>query len=232
MSNYAKGVYIAVLNQGWIRVEVANLINKIGSQHKYNVLVSYPSDKPIANNRNKIVLDFLKRKQYDYLLMLDDDIVPPPNLLNLADFDKDIIGALCFAWKNDAIIPLCLKKIGRDAYTPLNTEEDGLVECDAIGSGAMMIARRVLEHPYWYKTGGPFRNYYRKNGEKRLGLDISFCERAKKLGFRIWAHLDYPASHWTNFDLKKVYETISMYKREFRFLKEKCNSTTQHQKRV
>ncbi|RLG71019.1 MAG: hypothetical protein DRO04_00725 [Candidatus Iainarchaeum archaeon] len=204
--NETKGVYIAVLNQGWIRPELSFVLTDITHQGKYNVYLSYPADKPIQNNRNKIVKKFLEKKEYDFLLMIDSDIVPPLNILDLADYNLDIVGALCFAFRDHRIVPLVLKENKRGRYQVMEVDgSEGLVECDAVGSGCIMIHRRVLEHP---KMRYPFKNYYDEDGIRVLGLDLSFCKRAKELGFKVYCHLDFPCSHWTPMDLKEVYQAL------------------------
>ena len=106
----AKSIYIAILNQGEVRPELTTVLHDLPFQNKYSIYITYPSEKPISNNRNKIVQDFLLKKEFDYLLMIDDDIVPPADILNLADFQKDIISGLTFAYQQNAILPLILKK--------------------------------------------------------------------------------------------------------------------------
>jgi len=204
MPDTRKGIYIAVLNQGDIRAELAYVLTELTHQNKYNIMISYPANKPISHNRNKIVQDFLQRKNFDYLLMLDSDNVPPTNILNLADFDKDVICGLSFGWQQKLVVPSIFRRKKDGLYTiaPFRGDE-GLIEVDAAGSGQMMIARRVLE-----KIRYPFRNEYDRDGIKKLGLDINFCERAKDLGFKVYAHLDYISSHWVTFDLKEVYSIL------------------------
>ncbi len=195
---------IAVLNMGWVRPELSQLLMELQGQKKYNLFICYPAKKPITNNRNQIVKRFLET-DYDYLLMIDGDNVPPLDILNLADFQKDIIGALCFGWMKKMIIPFCLNKNDSGSYdTRVITDGEGLVECDAIGSGVMMIKREVLE-----KMPFPFRNEYDSDGVKGLGLDINFCKRAKKMGFKVFCHTDYRVSHWTDLDLRVIYENYT-----------------------
>jgi len=202
-----KGIYLAILNQGWIRTELVQRILQWSEQAKYRISITFPAHKPISNNRNIIVQEFLKRPEFDYLMMVDSDIVPAQNIINLADYQKDIIGGLCFAWQQHAIIPLVLrydpKRNPEKPYHIIDFNGDeGLVECDAIGTGVIIIKREVLKHP---KMNAPFTNYYDENGIKKEGLDLSFCRRAKEQGFKVYCHLDYPASHWTPFDLKDIY---------------------------
>ena len=204
-----KGIYVAILNQGWIRPEMANLVSKLGEQRKYNLTASYPAKKPITNNRNSIVKKFLET-DYDYLLMMDADCPPPENVLELADYDKDIIGAVCFGYLKDMLIPFAMKQNERGTYDIIDTEiGNGVVECDAIGTGVMMIARRVLENmPF------PFRNEYDPEGLKVKGLDFNFCRRAKKLGYKVWVNTDMLVSHWTTVDLKEIWLTFDQLRRK------------------
>jgi len=206
MINHKIAIYIAVLNQGDIRSELANVLTQYANQDDYELYITYPALKPITQNRNKIVQDFLSKSQFDYLIMLDSDNVPPPNLLNLVDYKKDIIGSLYFGYQRNMIVPFCLElqKNGLFQVADLKGKR-GLIECDAIGTGIIVIKRKVLEDE---RLRFPFRNEYDKDGIKMLGLDINFCKRAKELGYKVWLHLDYISSHWVTMDLKDIYALI------------------------
>lgn len=207
----SKGVYIAILNQGAIRTELAHWITEITHQKKYRVFISYPSKKPIANNRNYIVKDFLAKEDYDYLIMIDSDIIPPLNLLDLVDYQKEIISPVCFAYMNDSIVPLVVeynkdKSEGQKPFTVMPLEgTEGLVEVDAVGTGAMIIRRDVLEKI----KDQPFCNRYDEEGLKTMGLDFSFCDKARKEGIKVHCHLDYTCSHWVKVDLKEMYRALT-----------------------
>lgn len=203
-----KGVYLSILNQGWVRPELASLIPRLQEQRKYNLFVAYPAHKPITHNRNTIVRRFLQT-DLDYLLMIDSDNVPPDNILDMADYQKDIIAGMCFAYMDNTLIPLCLKKNEHERYDIADVGiNQGIVECDGVGSGVMMIKREVLENmPF------PFRNDYDPEGIKTRGLDVNFCRRAKEKGYKVWCDTNMPCSHWTNIDLCEVYKTYSELKR-------------------
>jgi hypothetical protein len=209
----SKGVYIAVLNQGHIRPELSYLITELTHQNKYRLHVTYPADKPISFNRNKIVKDFLKKKEFDYLLMIDSDIIPPTNILDLVDHQQDIMSPVCFAYMDGAVVPLVLKEYDEEEKknhnAPYHVQEmdgtEGMIETDAVGTGCMIIKREVVEA---LKDDNPFNNRYDKQGMKTLGLDLSFCMKAKKLGYKVWCHLDLVCSHWTEVDLKTIYTAV------------------------
>jgi len=206
-----KGLYIAILNQGYIRVELVHVLLDLIRSGRYNIFIETPAEKPIAQNRNLTVQRFLKMENMDYLMFLDNDIIPPRNILNLVDFDKDIIGGLCFAFMDNKLVPLALRRQepvppGEKPYKVIDFKgTEGLVEVDAIGTGHMIIARRVLEDV----THQPFCNQYDEKGIKTLGLDLSFCHKAKEKGYEVWCHLDYPCSHWTETDLKTFYAALA-----------------------
>ena len=200
-----KAVYLAVLNQGSIRAELSVCLQELAKQDKYDLLIAYPSDKPISYNRNKIVQEFLSRKEFDYLMMLDSDIIPPPNILNLVDYGKDIMTPVLFAYQQNQVLPLAVMRRKEDGfYTPLDPSKyTGLTEVDANGTGCMIIRRDVLE-----KVRAPFLNEYDADGMKRTGLDFAFCRRAKELGYSVWCHFGYICSHYTTVDLKQIYASI------------------------
>jgi len=72
-----------------------------------------------------------------------------------------------------------------------------------------MLSRKVLS-----SIKHPFENIYDEDGIKTTGLDLEFCNRAKAKGFKIYCHTDYKISHWTDFDLKTMYNTYLQLKHE------------------
>jgi hypothetical protein len=203
-----KKIFLAVLNQGEIKTDLAKVLNYIQQNDSYEIMVSYPSAKPITNNRNMIVQKFLAIKDADYLMMIDADIIPTPDILNLVDFEKDIITPLMFVQQKGTLIPLYLRRNKDGIYDAGNyLEETGLQEVDATGTGCIVIKREVLE-----KVEHPFENVYDRDGIKKLGNDFNFCKKAKELGFKVWVHLDYVADHISEMSLREVFlDKIKQY---------------------
>ncbi|HDY66398.1 MAG TPA: hypothetical protein ENH85_01255 [Candidatus Scalindua sp.] len=200
-----KRIYIAVLNQGDIRVELSAFLHELPFQGKYDVAITYPNEKPISNNRNKIVQDFLLKKEFDYLLMIDGDIIPPPNVLNLADFQKDIISPVCFIYQKSVVAPLTLKMGKEGQYTVAEFKGyEGLIEVDAVGTGCMMLSRKVLE-----EIPAPFADVFDEHGVRKFGLDLAFCRKAKAKGYKVFCHLDYIAKHYVKVDLQTIYGALA-----------------------
>lgn len=203
-----KKIFLAVLNQGEIKTDLAKVLNYIQQNDSYEIMVSYPASKPITNNRNMIVQKFLAIKDADYLMMIDADIIPTPDILNLVDFEKDIITPLMFVQQKGTLIPLYLRRNKDGIYDAGNyLEETGLQEVDATGTGCIVIKREVLE-----KVEHPFENVYDRDGIKKLGNDFNFCKKAKELGFKVWVHLDYVADHISSASLREMFlDKIKQY---------------------
>jgi len=198
-----KSIFIGVLNQGEIRPELSNCLTKMSEQTDYDIFMRYSSAKPIANNRNKMVQEFLAGS-CDYMMMIDSDIVPPPTVLAFADFEKDIIAAKCYMYQQSMVAPVIFKRKSDGMYTPINAESSsGLIEVDAVGTGCIMLSRKVLE-----EIKAPFLNEYDQDGIKLWGLDIAFCRRAKEKGYKVYAHLDYDCCHWQPINLRIMYRAF------------------------
>jgi len=200
-----RNIFLNILNQGEIHTELSKTIAIMTQQEGFRIGLNFPNGKPITNNRNTIVQKFLAQKEYEYLMMIDSDIVPPPNILKLVDFHKDIITPLMFCLQKGEVRPLTLK-MAKDGIYDIPKEyldKSGLIEVDATGTGCIIISRKVLE-----TIKHPFENIYDKDGIKRWGNDLYFCRRAKEAGFKVWVHMDYEASHYTIMDLKELYHTF------------------------
>lgn len=122
----------------------------------------------------------------DYLYMIDDDMMCPDDMFEqLYAHDVDIIAPLAFT-RNPPHKPVMYHLVdGYDTVARkdyfintyvMNYPKDKLVECDAVGFGAVLIKRWVLEKmekPHFMSTCGS-------------GEDILFCYKARKLGAKIF----------------------------------------------
>jgi hypothetical protein len=98
---------------------------------------------------------------------------------------------------NKANVPI------RNMAVAINGLDGNLLECDAIGTGAMMIHRSVLEgmEPPWFE--------YRTHAESE---DLAFCRRAREeLGLPIYVDLSTICGHLT-LSSKGYAEFQSLYK--------------------
>ena len=122
----------------------------------------------------------------DYLFMIDDDMLAPPDLFfKLAANDKDVCAALAFT-RNPNHKPVCyetLEGVDQSTHTKFgftrfidNYPKDQLFECDAVGFGAVLIkvdCLKKIPKPWFF-------------GMAQTGEDVQFCVKARKHGFQVW----------------------------------------------
>lgn len=192
IENKKKKLLIAIPHEGWIKPQLAiYLWGLLRANSDYHVQVTFYSERPIQQNYHKIVKDFLNGDA-DYLFILNADIVPSKNILYLLDGGKDIIGLPVPTLKEGTDLVWLIMDKCPDGYKMKNLKgNEEWVECDAVGGGAIILSRKVLE-----KIERPFEILWNKDGLLEFGSDFNFCQRAKERGFKIWTHLQYKCSHY------------------------------------
>ena len=205
MTNEKKTVYIAVLTGGVIRKEVNQFLLKLFAkpETRFNILIRHEYDSPVDSCRNKIALHFLESNA-DYLLMIDDDQIIHQSPLDLIEDDPDVVGQPTpifrpditdhpFAWN------LWIEdENGNHKRGVIQADRGRFVEVAAIGTGVMLIARRVLEHP---DMRAPFLTSFKPDGSRDAGEDVTFCHRARAAGFKVYAAMDQICGHVKPIDL-------------------------------
>lgn len=200
-------VLVTCCNQAWIHKGVVFSLMKLVQDPRVKIIL--PTHRPYENSLNLVVKDFLAG-DYDFWLNIDDDNPPMKNPLDLLYLDKDIIGFPTPVWAN-------MKKGDQPYYynSMIDKEEGwipaigtGLTEVDAVGSGCMLIARRVIE-----KTPKPlFMRQYDKDGVVEMGHDYLFCRKAKSQGFKVWTHFDYPCFHFNELEINEIISAFHQMK--------------------
>lgn len=193
-------VYLGIPHMGEIETELSIRWLQWTSNRNYRLSIWAPGFiRPIPVARNSIVKEFLKTNS-TWLLMVDSDVVPSKNILDLTGFGKDVISPLIFTMKDSDFIPLALKET-EDGYEPLRKiEMNSLIEVDAIGCGCMLIHRRVFSHiksPY-------FKYVMTPDGFLLDGEDFDFCKRVKGKKLKIYLHSGYTAKHFRKVDLTGI----------------------------
>lgn len=132
----------------------------------------------------------------DYILMLDDDMLVPANLIKrLIGHDVDVVGATYYQ-RGGAYHPVIMMRDEPDepgAYSahfihhthPWLTTDRGMHQADVIGGGCMMFKAEVFKKiipPYF-------------ESERRLGTDLAICGRLKDEGVEIWVDTTVELGH-------------------------------------
>ena len=208
-------VYITVPNgSGYLHKHVHFAVCRMLADRRYTIRHDCPTWSPYVNNLHHCIKDFLKGGE-DYWLSIDTDNPPINNPLDLIEYDCDVIGCPTPVWHNKVkgdrpyYFNALIWDEKEQAYRP-HENMNGLQEVDAIGSGCMLIARRVILK---LKDQQPFMRRWNQDGTVEVGGDYSFCQKAKKAGFKIWAHFDYPCHHFNEVSLIEVIEAFNNMKK-------------------
>lgn len=199
-------VLIAVPNgDGWLHKHVAMAVMKMLPDPRVKCRAIFPTNHPYENNLAHIMIDMLSGDE-EWLVTIDTDNPPMNNPLDLVLLDQDVIGLPTPVWHND--------KPGEGQHpiywNAYDEVEDGfkahppgvgLEQVDAIGSGCMVIARRVLER---LEHEQPFMRTWDDRGVVEVGTDLSFCRKARKAGFKVWTHWDYPCHHFNEIAVDEI----------------------------
>ena len=204
-------IYIGILHQDNVHVAVANKIVEMimycRKTKKYEPTILYSKITGADHNRNVIVKNFLK-SNCKWLIMMDDDNPCLKNPLELIELNKDVISCPTLMFRGEETTTLAFnayKRVGRNRWRTLTYKGEGLFEMDRTGAGCIIIKRKVLE-----KVKQPFASKLNpKTGERFLGEDIYFSDKAKKAGFRIWGHWNYVCSHFKTIDLLAIANLVA-----------------------
>lgn len=168
--------------------------------------------RPEDDVRNGMVQRFLQDPAgYTHLMMIDDDVIPPPHALQMVLHDMPIVGATVFTWKDGEPLALLMKwdeekqgyRQDNEAIEKLNSGEK-LVEVDASGTGCFVVKRQVYENlvTNW------FRYSYDLDGKITCGEDFSFCKRCKEIGYSVWVDGSVQCGHIGSIDIAEVQKLL------------------------
>ena len=145
--------------------------------------------------RNDIHEDYVSLTGDDWLMMLDSDVSPPPQIVDrLLAHTKDTDILMVGGWyrkKAEPYNPVVYQELGLDeddnfGYRLYGTDEigEGLEEVDAAGAGCWLMHRSVAEaigkRPYDMQHGGE---------------DLKLCRAVRDAGFKIWIDWSIACAH-------------------------------------
>lgn len=176
------------------QIDMAFYMGKYSKKHNVQIFTATIGRLFVAKAREEFG-DYAIKMDCDYLFMVDDDMICPPDLLfKLMEHDVDIVAPLAFQ-RRPPYYPVIYKQ--REDYDPKYKQryhvneivkdypKDTLVECDAVGFGAVLIKTEVLKglvSPKFMSTSPS-------------GEDILFCYNARNAGFRVYCDTKTKIEH-------------------------------------
>lgn len=163
----------------------------------------------IEITRANILNHFAKKSDKDYLLMIDNDMEPSLRLPWLLLRHKlDMVGGCCMSVHPEYGPQLCFSRRdinGGWRFPSLRSSptipKKGLLEVGHVGTGALMISRKVAES-FTFENGDvpfyvpePVRVEGLQSGTLKVGEDIVFCNQAREKGFKVHVDLEAHVGH-------------------------------------
>ena len=160
--------------------------------------------KPADYARNVCVNDILADPTLSRLWFIDADIMPKKECFLILGARDDIAGGTYELWGADAkdkpvgATTTAYIECETGGWYPASVPGDGFYEVGAIGTGMMMIRRRVLEDERMWiggERGAVFQNIYGPMKNIKVSEDLDFCRRARTLGYTVVAHGGIKVGH-------------------------------------
>lgn len=201
-------VLLSVPNTGWIHKSVMMAaVRIITGSPGHDVTLITPTWKPYEQSMNRIAFDF-RAGDWDYWLSIDADNPPQRNPLELIQFDLDVVGLPTPVFNNsDGGWPIYWNALDKveDGYKQHSPDPGNLAEVDAVGSGCLLVHRRVIEgvQPVWFVRETD------EIGRVTRGPDFHFCDKVKAAGLHVWTHYGFPCRHFNEVELTEAMEAFS-----------------------
>jgi GT2 family glycosyltransferase len=160
-----------------------------------------------ARNRNLMIKEALKNDCTHVLFIDDDTVFPPDMLIKLLAHDKDVITGL-YLMRNFPHQPIIFDRsddLGRCSHRYLYEGDTGLVPIVNCGLGCCLIKIEVFKtmpEP-WITLGEAEPDHWCD--------DISFFNRVRKHGFKLFCDLTVLVGHMASVTLYPAYENGNWY---------------------
>ena len=205
---------------GWLSPGLAQFFAALSHVAKDRRVMVHLSacKKPIDHARNLVVKEFLA-SGCDWLLMVDNDMVPPLNLFEMIDRAAGHMDILVpkFFMLAPAFGPRTSEALTKHAQNPrlplflcwqtlnIRLDEREWTELAWAGTGVMFIRRRVfgpLGNCGWFKFVTD------ADGAWIFPEDFEFCRRAREAGFSVWGNQRFEADHFHTVSLSALAQSV------------------------
>lgn len=169
----------------------------------------------LIESRNKII-KYALENEYEYLLMMDSDVIPPENIIEeLLSCNKDIVSGLYYNYFMSSgklkILPVAWKTITEKEFeeikkkvnlppsvkscldlrrhlTPKEANSNELLEVFYPSAGCMLISRKVFEKVRYGLLDMAGINAHTSD-------DIYFITKAREFGFKVYCYTKIKCNH-------------------------------------
>jgi len=210
--NKKASVFVALFTMGerdgWLHPSVVGFLVSLTQQKSRGMSLHLCTDhKPIDYARNCAVKESLASR-CEWLLMVDNDMALPPNLLDMLDRAgerMDVLVPKFYRIDSAAGGGVALQLCWESLSVELGKSEWCELAC--AGTGVMFIHRRVFER---MGNRGWFRFAYDADGRVSNSEDVGFCQKARRAGFSVWGNQQFEADHYKTVPLSRLAHGIKV----------------------
>lgn len=175
---------------------------------------------PLDQARDDLTNSFLDNKEFTHMMIIDADVISPPNLSDLFLVDAPLVSAFCwiagpfrgrflpmpgiYNWTPDgdnSFRTWSMSNVRKLMETARLAQKPPVFDADLVGGGCWMVDRQTVE-----KLKDPLGSWWRLTWEdgKRIrhGEDVYFYERARDAGMKFKVRLDVECGHMKSVDLR------------------------------
>lgn len=198
-------VVVGYLTAGQPEAAFVSSLTRLLSKQENRIIgdIQIISGPNVDSARNQLFDTWLNETVADYFLMVDDDMVLPPDAITrLRGHRKDIIGGLCFSQSLSGITRPVIHIMEEDENGKphlaimYDYPTDTVLEVAGTGGACMLVTRRCAkaikdamgDHAMpWFAFG--------MHNNVRIGEDIGFCLRAAKVGYKTFVDTGLEVPH-------------------------------------
>jgi hypothetical protein len=173
---------------------LASLQKLMNSKPPFLIVTNYFDSCLVHYSRNRIVKNFLKYSECEWLFWIDSDMIyEPEDFLKLYEGrQSDTISSGLYVQRKQPCRPtpgFCNVKT-KWKEQGITDWDDKVFEVDYCGLGFCLTHRSVYE-----KMKEPWFNYRQYKDGTMLGEDTTFCLKAKELGFKVTVDPEIQIGH-------------------------------------
>lgn len=211
LNKQGPSVFIGIPTMGVLHQRLVGLLIHLTKENRNGLTIHMVSQAiPVDYARNYLVEEFLKTP-LEWLLMIDSDVVPPSNVLDLTRHGQQVVGGVCFGLIGGQVKSTIFKSAPDLPGQYVQHEymnDPGLIKVDATGTGCLAIHRSIvlkMKRP-WFEF-----LYHEESRKIKTGEDIRFCEKVYELGYSVYVDKGVRCSHYKDVDLDWINGAIVNY---------------------
>lgn len=139
--------------------------------------------------RNQLVANlYASNIPFDYVLFMDDDMVPPPDALKvLLDRKVDVVGAICTVRQDPPLPNARFMSEKTFQFQTADIDQPGFWHVGAIGTGFILLSKKVLDAVGEYTlTQAYWKKFHGMSEERAIEVEKAERERHEKDNNKFW----------------------------------------------